>query len=93
MTRPVLAGLVGRSTDWLKKIETGARQLNSLPLLLQIARVLGVHDLAEIAGGDEPAPIGAWRSDIHHAIPEIRRAMHEVSFPTMTAAPLSDRLL
>lgn len=94
MTRPVLAGLVGRSTDWLKKIETGARQLNSLPLLLQIARVLGVHDLTEIAGGDEPAPIGAWRSDIHHAIPEIRRAMHEVSFPTMTdARPISPRQL
>lgn len=88
MTRPVLAGLVGRSTDWLKKIETGTRQLNSLPLLLQIAQVLGVGDLAEITGDNEPVPLGAWGSEIHHVVPSIRTAMHEAAFPQASDEPV-----
>jgi transcriptional regulator with XRE-family HTH domain len=60
MTRPVLAGLVGRSADWLKKIERGERQLNSLALLLQLAGALGVSDLADLTG-TAPAPVSAWK--------------------------------
>jgi transcriptional regulator with XRE-family HTH domain len=48
MSRPVLAGLVGRSADWLKKIENGDRRLNSLPLLIELARALGVRDISEL---------------------------------------------
>lgn len=92
MTRPVLAGLVGRSTDWLKKIETGTRQLNSLPLLVQIAQVLGVNDLAEITGYNEPTPVSAWDTEIHHVIPPIRTAMHEAAFRTPTADPVISAL-
>jgi Helix-turn-helix domain len=69
-----LAGLVGRSADWLKKIETGVRPLNSLPLLIELARILGVDDLSELTGNDFNAPIRAWEKDVHHVVPAIRRA-------------------
>lgn len=80
MTRPVLAGLVGRSADWLKKIENGDRPLNSLNLLIALARSLGIADLSELAGNDFEAPVQAWKNDVHHAVPAIRLAMRAVSF-------------
>ncbi len=80
MSRPVLAGLVGRSADWLKKIENGDRQLNSLPMLIQLARTLGVDDLSELTGDDFNAPTRAWQKDVHHVVPAIRLAMQDASF-------------
>jgi transcriptional regulator with XRE-family HTH domain len=93
MSRPVLAGLVGRSSDWLKKIENGDRQLNSLPLLIQLARTLGVDDLSELTGDDFNAPTHAWQKDVHHVVPAIRLAMQDASFgppPSDTATPALD---
>jgi transcriptional regulator with XRE-family HTH domain len=75
MSRPVLAGLVGRSADWLKKVETGVRPLNSLPMLVELARVLGVADLSEITGSDFNAPIRVWEKEVHQVVPAIRDAM------------------
>jgi transcriptional regulator with XRE-family HTH domain len=49
-TRLVLAGMVGRSEDWLKKIETGVRPLNSHALLLKLAMALHIDDLAHLTG-------------------------------------------
>jgi transcriptional regulator with XRE-family HTH domain len=80
LTRPVVAGLVGRSTDWLKNIESGKRRLNSLSMLVQIAEVLGVEDLSELTGADAPTPVAAFDTEVHHVVPAIREAMHEVGF-------------
>jgi len=80
MSRPVLAGLVGRSADWLKKIETGVRPLNSLPLLIELARALRVNDLSELTGDEFNVPARLWEKDVHHVVPAIRRAMWDVSF-------------
>lgn len=80
MTRPVLAGLVGRSTDWLKKIETGVRPLNSLPLLLAVARTLDVEDLSELTGADFGTPVSVWDDDVHPVVPAIRDAMRDAPF-------------
>ncbi|MCL6300505.1 helix-turn-helix domain-containing protein [Streptomyces kronopolitis] len=41
-TQPVLAGLVGRSTDWLAKIETGRRNPPRIDMLTELARLLRV---------------------------------------------------
>ena len=38
MTRLVLGGLVGRSAEWVKAVETGRLQVPRLPMLLRIAR-------------------------------------------------------
>ncbi|MBD3546851.1 helix-turn-helix domain-containing protein [Streptomyces sp. JV180] len=55
MSRPVLAQLCGRGPDWLKKIETGERELTSHPLLLRLATALQVADLSVITGTDTVA--------------------------------------
>jgi len=48
-TQDVLAGLVGRSEDWLSKIERGERQIDRLSLLAQLADVLRV-ELGDLVG-------------------------------------------
>jgi hypothetical protein len=87
MSRPVLAGLVGRSADWLKKVETGVRPLNSLAMLVELARVLGVDDLSDLTGSDFNAPVRAWENDVHHVVPAIREAMRDVSFSPVPECP------
>lgn len=42
LTQAVLAGLVGRSEDWLSKIERGERPVRRLDVLAEIARALRV---------------------------------------------------
>ncbi|MFF5655182.1 helix-turn-helix domain-containing protein [[Kitasatospora] papulosa] len=62
MSRAVLAGMCTRGPDWLKKIESGERELRSHGLLLKLASALGVSDLSVITGnGAEvamPVPTG-----------------------------------
>ncbi|GHB21411.1 hypothetical protein GCM10010306_012530 [Streptomyces umbrinus] len=41
-TQEVLAGLVGRSTDWLAKIETGRRKAPRVDMLAELSRILRV---------------------------------------------------
>ncbi|MFK4273241.1 helix-turn-helix domain-containing protein, partial [Streptomyces milbemycinicus] len=36
-TRPVVGGLIGRSAEWVKAIETGRLGVPRLPLLLRLA--------------------------------------------------------
>jgi transcriptional regulator with XRE-family HTH domain len=48
-TQEVLAGLVGRSTDWLAKAETGRRKPPRIDMLAELARVLRVP-LGDLVG-------------------------------------------
>ncbi|MGP4111348.1 helix-turn-helix domain-containing protein [Streptomyces sp. 4N509B] len=41
-TQHVLAGLVGRGTDWLAKVETGRRKPPRIDMLTELAHVLRV---------------------------------------------------
>src|SRR5215469_3338715 len=66
MSRPVLAGLVGYSPDWLKRIERGERGI-ALPALLRLAKVLRVDDLSVLIDGNVPMPVSAWEGPHHPA--------------------------
>ncbi|OEV02065.1 hypothetical protein AN217_02000 [Streptomyces qinglanensis] len=75
MTRAVLAGLCGRGPDWLKKIESGERELDSYSLLLRLAAALQLSDLSALTGEEElsqPVPLGRLN---HPAMPEIWAAV------------------
>ncbi|MFB6435260.1 helix-turn-helix domain-containing protein [Streptomyces sp. NPDC056411] len=48
-TQPLLAGLVGRSTDWLAKIETGRRNSPRIDMLAKLACILRVS-LGDLLG-------------------------------------------
>ncbi|WP_369208217.1 helix-turn-helix domain-containing protein [Streptomyces sp. PU-14G] len=75
MTRAVLAGLCGRGPDWLKKIESGERDLDSYTLLLRLAAGLQLSDLSALTGAEgvaQPVPLGRLN---HPAMPEIWSAV------------------
>lgn len=76
MSRAVLAGLCGRGPDWLKKIESGARELRSHTLLLRLAAALQLSDLSMITGDSpdvtQPVPLGRLS---HPAMPAIWAAV------------------
>lgn len=83
-TRSVVAGLVGRSEDWLRDVEKGRLQHPpGLELLLKIGQALGVRDLTEITGEHELL-VGISRRAGHPVVPAIREAIEGVD---LTPAP------
>lgn len=78
MSRPVLAGLCGRSPEWVKSLETGRLQTPRLPLLLRLAEVLGVEDLRELTG-DQRLATATYTKAAHEQLPEIAEAL--ASYP------------
>ncbi|WP_335936602.1 helix-turn-helix domain-containing protein [Streptomyces sp. PTD5-9] len=94
MTRPVLAELCGRGPDWLKKIETGERELRSHTLLLKLAAALQVSDLSVITGTEtgpsQPVPLGRLS---HPVMPDIWAAVMTRSLAAPAAGPTSPAVL
>ncbi len=77
-SRPVVAGLVGKSEEWLRDIERGrATNPPGLEMLLRLGQALGVRDLTEITG-DHPLLVGISRRAGHPVVPAIREAIEEV---------------
>jgi transcriptional regulator with XRE-family HTH domain len=85
MTREVLAGLVGRGPDWLKKIERGERELKNVSLLVALGQALRVPDLAMLTGSSSPLPLNVWERYGHPAVESIRVAMTEAPLRTAWA--------
>ncbi|SDQ99175.1 MULTISPECIES: helix-turn-helix domain-containing protein [Actinopolyspora] len=78
MSRPVLAGLVGRSAEWLKAIENGRLQVPRLPMLVKLARALEISDLAELTGNGEAVPVQTFAGGAEHAaLSAVRTALTE----------------
>lgn len=75
MSRPVLGGLVGRSAEWVKAVETGRLHVPRLPMLLTIARVLDIRDLAVLTGDGHAVPVQAFAGDAHTALAEVQQAL------------------
>jgi transcriptional regulator with XRE-family HTH domain len=74
LTQEVLAGLVGRSTVWLSRIERGERVLDKIADLLTLARVLKVEP-ADLIGKFSLPPNGGDPLDPPRGIPAIRRSL------------------
>ncbi|MFH9692619.1 helix-turn-helix domain-containing protein [Streptomyces globisporus] len=91
MSRPVLSELCGRGVEWLKKIESGERELTSHPLLLRLAAALQVADLSVITGTDTPAaaatavPLGRLS---HPGMPTIWSAVMTRSLTPSASGPV-----
>ncbi len=96
MTRPVLAGLLGKSPSWLKQVERGDLYTPSLPMVLRMAELLRVRDLSELAG-DQSMPVDLFIGPGHARLPEVRAAvdafpMAGADRPAPDAAHLRARL-
>lgn len=75
-SRAAVAGLIGRSESWLKKVERLERESPRFEDLVALGRVLGVRDLTELVG-DQAVPIGMGHQALHVAVPAIREAIEE----------------
>lgn len=76
MSRATLAQFCERGPDWLKKIESGERELRSHTLLLRLAAALQLSDLSTITGTESgpaaPVPLGRLN---HPTMPDIWAAV------------------
>ncbi|MGH8884261.1 MAG: helix-turn-helix domain-containing protein [Egibacteraceae bacterium] len=76
LSRPTLAGQVGRSASWLEKVERGERFAENIHVLLELARVLKV-DLSDLLGpGLELPPNGGGPEDLPKGLPALRRCLY-----------------
>ena len=96
MTRPVLAGLVGRSAEWVKAVETGRLRQPRLPILLRLAEVLGVVDLVDLTG-EQSLEVAAFTRGRHPNVTAIRAAVQRYTVgrpdrPPYPVTVLADRM-
>ncbi|UGY92630.1 helix-turn-helix domain-containing protein [Streptomyces gobiensis] len=83
ITRTVLAGLVGRSPEWVKAIENDRISMPRLPRLLRLAEALGIDDIAELTG-DERIARSRYAKRSHESLDTVRTSL--VSSP-VTSGP------
>ncbi|MFD9939481.1 helix-turn-helix domain-containing protein [Nonomuraea sp. NPDC059023] len=91
MSQEVLAGLVGKSTAWLKAVESGRRQSEPrLTIILRLASALGVKDLSELTGEQLP-PVRMFSGPGHPALASVRAAVNNAPLlrPQGTVQPLN----
>lgn len=69
LSQAALAGLVGRSESWLSQVERGLRSVDSLPVILDLSRVLRVEPEKLIGRPWQLAPNGDPATD---ALDEVR---------------------
>jgi transcriptional regulator with XRE-family HTH domain len=80
LSQVVLAGLVGKSTSWLTKVERGERTIDKVSVLQQLANVLKVG-LGDLIGGVELPPNGGEPLDPPRGVHAIRRAIFVPGIP------------
>src|SRR5690606_23982042 len=69
MSQALLAGLMGRSEDWVSKVERGERQVNRIDVLVELARQLRVT-LNDLLG--EPV---LFEGEDNNDVPAVRDAL------------------
>jgi len=75
MSRPVLAGQIGKNPRWLKAVESGQIQAPRLPMLLRIAHALELDDLAKLAGDGGEVPVRVFAGERHSALSAVQAAL------------------
>ncbi|MGW6905680.1 helix-turn-helix domain-containing protein [Streptomyces sp. NPDC054940] len=91
MSRTVLAGLLGKSPSWVKQVEAGQIQVPKLPMILRIAEVLRVRDLADLTG-DQSMHVDLFVGPGHACLPAVRAAVDAFPFTADREAPPTQHL-
>ncbi|MFD7093408.1 helix-turn-helix domain-containing protein [Streptomyces xanthophaeus] len=91
LTRPVAGGLVGRSAEWVKGIETGAIGMPRLPMLIRMATVYEC-DIADLTG-DERIAAATYTKAIHAALPAVKKALTSYQLAPTDTEPESAEVL
>ncbi len=88
LSRPVLGGLVGRSAEWVKAVETGRLLPPRLPMLIRLAEVLEVADLADLTG-EQRLSAATWAKAGHETLPVVSAALADYAVASDDAPPLT----
>ncbi|MEU5345710.1 helix-turn-helix transcriptional regulator [Streptomyces sp. NPDC020766] len=91
MSRPVLAGLLGKSPSWVKQVEAGQIQVPKLPMILRIAEVVRVRDLADLTG-DQSMHVDLFVGPGHPCLPAVRAAIDAFPLSVDRQAPPAEHL-
>lgn len=91
LTRPVAAGLAGRSPDWVKAIENGSIGMPRLPMLLRLANIYGC-DVTDLTGDDRIAAATYTKAQ-HTDLPDVKRALTTYRLQAAEAEPESAQAL
>ncbi|MFJ8866706.1 helix-turn-helix domain-containing protein [Streptomyces sp. NPDC102473] len=86
MTRDQLGGLMGRSGSWVKGIETGRRGVPRLEVVLRLAEVLRVRDLADLTG-DQSVHVDLFTGPGHPRLAAVRAAVDAFPLGSAEQAP------
>lgn len=87
ISQAALAGLVGRSESWLSQVERGIRSVDSLPVILDLARVLRVEPEKLIGRPWEYAPNGEATVDKLEEVRGFLTRYDDLLDPTAEDAP------
>ncbi|MGW0835469.1 helix-turn-helix domain-containing protein [Streptomyces prunicolor] len=91
MSRPVLAGLLDMSPSWVKQVEGGRIQVPKLPMILRIAEILRVRNLADLTG-DQSMRIDLFIGPGHPRLAAVKAAVDEFPLTTTGLAPSTRHL-
>lgn len=78
MTRDQLGGLMGRTGSWVKGVETGRLKTPRLEIMLRLAEVLRVRDLADLTG-DQSVHVDLFTGPGHPRLGAVQAAVN--AFP------------
>ncbi|MBV9164377.1 MAG: helix-turn-helix transcriptional regulator [Pseudonocardiales bacterium] len=86
ITQEVLAGLLGRSVEWLAQFERGVKELDRLSTMVAIADALGIEPVKLF-----PAAFTTRRRELRDAVigtaPDSVAAIKDAMFPTQRVPP------
>ncbi|WP_257584236.1 helix-turn-helix domain-containing protein [Streptomyces sp. TLI_146] len=91
MSRTVLAGLVGMSASWVKRIENGQLQAPGLEMVMLIAEALRVRDLADLSGRPD-RHVNLFIGPGHPRLAAVRAAIDSYPLSTSREAPPAEHL-
>ncbi|REE97464.1 helix-turn-helix transcriptional regulator [Thermomonospora umbrina] len=91
-SRAVLGGLVGRSAEWVKGLEAGRLGQPGLPMLIRLADVLDVPDLAALTG-EQRLSKATYTKHAHESLGAVRSALTSYTLPGDGAEPPSPTAL
>jgi transcriptional regulator with XRE-family HTH domain len=82
LSRAVLAGLVGRSAEWIRQVERDERAVDRLSILLRLADVLKISDVSGFLGSAVPQT--SRRTIPRVQVNELRELLYQ---PKLTRRP------
>jgi transcriptional regulator with XRE-family HTH domain len=91
ITREQLGGLVGRSGSWVKGVESGRLKTPKLDVILRVAEVLRVRDLAELTGS-RSMNVALFAGPGHPRLAAVRAAVDAYPLGPAEEAPPSAHL-